>query len=162
MADRIAVMRGGRVDQYDSPQAVYDRPMTLFVAGFLGSPAMNFLEGSLAAAEAPSFVSGNQSLSLSGYAFRGAPGKVSSAILGVRPEDVRMRKQTRSGEPRLVGRIEAVEPLGPDTLVWLNILGKRWSMRLPAPEAVDLPDSLEVTFAPERASLFNKDTEERI
>jgi multiple sugar transport system ATP-binding protein len=162
MADRIAVMRGGHIDQYDAPQAVYDRPMTLFVAGFLGSPTMNFLEGSLSSADASRFVVGDHALPLSGYVFREPTGKVSSAILGVRPEDVKIRKPARGDEPQLRGKIEAVEPLGPDTLVWLGILGKRWSMRLPAPEAVNLPDVLDVTFPAERASLFSKDTEMRL
>ena len=55
LADRIAIMSGGEIQQFDSPQAIYNRPVSRFVAGFVGSPGMNFLEGALEGEGAPSF-----------------------------------------------------------------------------------------------------------
>lgn len=77
MADRVAVMHKGRVEQFDHPQAIYERPASLFVAGFVGSPAMNFLEGRLSGAGRFA------TLDVTAYAFEGvAP--ADAVGLGVR------------------------------------------------------------------------------
>ena len=73
LADRIAVMKGGVIQQLDAPQAIYNRPVNRFVAGFLGSPAMNFLEGELV--ETPAFKIGTISVPLARYKFDGMDGR---------------------------------------------------------------------------------------
>jgi multiple sugar transport system ATP-binding protein len=162
MADRVAVMRDGRINQYDAPQVVYDRPATLFVAGFLGSPSMNFLEGTLKRGAVPTLTVNDHAIPLADYSFAKRPPDDCKVILGVRPEDVRIRSARNGPGPALRGKLHVVEPLGPDTLVWLDILSKRWSMRLSSAEARDLPETLDITFASERVSLFDLSSEVRL
>ena len=69
LADRIAVMKGGVIQQLDAPQAIYNRPVNRFVAGFIGSPAMNFLDGALDGQATPAFRAGDIVVPLSRYGF---------------------------------------------------------------------------------------------
>ncbi len=85
MATRIAVMRAGRIEQYAAPDDLYEAPATLFVAGFVGSPAMNFLRGRLV----PGAVQvGSVRLPLDFYPFRTPPTPDKDVVLGIRPEHV--------------------------------------------------------------------------
>ena len=69
LADRIAIMSGGEIQQFDSPQAIYNRPVNRFVAGFIGSPGMNFIHGELSDGGAPAFRSGEVTVPLARYNF---------------------------------------------------------------------------------------------
>ena len=113
MADRIVVMQGGRIEQEGAPLDLYDRPANAFVAGFLGSPAMNFLEGRLEAG-AVVMADGTRlpAPALAGE-HNGRP-----VLWGLRPEHV---------EPAATGlstRVEVIEPTGPDTQLLLRIAGQ--------------------------------------
>ncbi len=106
MADKIVVMRDGRVEQVGAPLDLYDRPANTFVAGFIGSPSMNFVQGRV---EGDGFVTGD-GLRLPLPAGLGAvpPGE---ATYGVRPEHVRI------GEGGVPIRVEVVEPTGSEVMV---------------------------------------------
>ena len=90
LADRIAVMHGGVIQQLAPPKEIYRRPVNRFVAGFVGSPAMNFIEGTLrmigdgAAIELPDGDADRPD----GYEFATRPGDGRPAVLGVRPEQI--------------------------------------------------------------------------
>ncbi len=130
MGDRVAVMRKGFLQQFDVPQRLYDRPANLFVASFMGSPAMNVLEGSLeqegaalvcrvgtaAFALPPEVLSERPALAVS----VGKP-----VAVGIRPEalDEPGRREGRDGG-RLRGRVQAVEALGAEQLVHVEIDAK--------------------------------------
>src|SRR5215210_674750 len=87
LADRIVVMREQKIQQIGSPDEIYHRPANLFVAGFVGSPQMNFIKGQLEnTGEGLSFLAGDRRLSLSGYQFAIAPSAGQEVVLGVRPE----------------------------------------------------------------------------
>src|SRR5919107_443996 len=89
LADRIVVMREQKIQQIGSPDEIYRRPANLFVAGFIGSPQMNFVKGRIeAGADGLAFVSGRRRLPLTGYQFSGEPSSGQNVILGVRPEHV--------------------------------------------------------------------------
>src|SRR5258708_2487542 len=88
LATRIAVMRAGRIEQYAMPDSLYERPETLFVAGFVGSPAMNFLTGQLLGGDTPAARLGPAVLPLNGYRFRHPPRGACDVVVGVRPEHV--------------------------------------------------------------------------
>src|SRR5690606_37040244 len=89
LADRIAAMRGGIIQQLDAPQAIYNRPVNRFVAGFIGSPGMNFIEGVLEGdAGKPRFRAGDLTIDLSRYPFEGSAPQGGKVVLGVRPENV--------------------------------------------------------------------------
>jgi multiple sugar transport system ATP-binding protein len=107
MADRIVVMNAGRIEQVGSPEDLYDRPANLFVAGFIGSPAMNFLTGAVQD-DAMLLVDGGLRLPLP----QGLP-TGQRITLGVRPEHVHMA--TSSDAASFDARVVSVEPTGVDT-----------------------------------------------
>ena len=127
MGDRVAVMRRGLLQQFDAPQQLYERPANLFVASFIGSPAMNVLEGSLER-EGDSLVCrvGTTSLSLPPEVLSARPAlarHVGKPIaVGIRPEALR-EPGGRDGSDggRLSGRVQAVEALGAEQLVHVEI-----------------------------------------
>jgi multiple sugar transport system ATP-binding protein len=109
MGDRVAILRDGRLEQVDAPQALYDRPATLFVAAFMGSPAMNLLRGRIAGA----------TLELGGARLPlpdGLPEQ--DVIVGIRPEALHPAAR---GEPAIEGRVELLESLGSDVLAHLEV-----------------------------------------
>src|SRR4051794_4606244 len=113
MGDRVAVMRKGLLQQFDAPQRLYEAPANLFVASFIGSPAMNVLEGTIE--------SGGCRV---GSALLPVPEKLGSAIgshvaVGIRPEALGL--PTGDDRPRLRGRVETVEALGPEQLAHISI-----------------------------------------
>jgi len=109
MADRIVVMRAGHIEQIGTPLDLYDSPVNIFVAGFIGSPAMNQLRGRiLVDASGASFDSGHAVTSLPGY--EGGP--VEDAILGIRPEHMAI------AEHGFAAHVRVVEPTGYETLVY--------------------------------------------
>ena len=122
MGDRVAVLQGGVLQQYDTPRTLYDRPANVFVATFIGSPAMNLYEAGLSADGAPgsrpAAVLGSQRLDLSApVAARVAAYQGRKVIVGVRPEDLIV-----SSGPGLVTEARLVEVLGSEQHVyfWLD------------------------------------------
>jgi multiple sugar transport system ATP-binding protein len=123
MGDRVAVMRDGRLEQADSPQALYDRPANLFVAAFIGSPAMNLVPGRLVG-EATLVLAGRHALALPRALAASLRGR-SDVIVGIRPEALdRTRRENGAAEP-LELPVALTEALGSDTLVHLELDGPR-------------------------------------
>ena len=150
MADKIVVMHDGIVEQVGAPLDLYDRPANLFVAGFIGSPAMNFVRGRL---QGGSFVSeGGLQLPV-GAAPAGAEGR--PAVYGIRPEHF-----VPAGEGHaLSGRVQVVEPLGSDTLIHF-VLGPSTLTARVAPEMRPNPgEDLHIGVDPSRIHLFDAATE---
>ncbi len=123
MGDRVAVMRKGELQQVAPPQELYDRPVNIFVAGFIGSPAMNMLE---ARVEKGNVLLGDARLELGEQpwlvAYEGR-----SVVLGVRPEDLEDAETASSdgGAPRLRGRVELREALGSEVLVHFTVAARQ-------------------------------------
>jgi multiple sugar transport system ATP-binding protein len=104
LADRIAIMKEGVIQQLGTPAEIYHRPTNLFVAGFIGAPAMNFLAGNIEKSEgALTFRTADLSIDLSGYAFQTEP-TPGPATFGVRPEQVSIRTKFR-GSPVIGQRL---------------------------------------------------------
>ena len=118
MADKIVVMHDGLVEQVGSPLELYDRPANVFVAGFIGSPAMNFIAGRLEGGEPPTlFTASGVQIPLYSAAPRVGPG--SEIIMGVRPEHVSL------GGPRAMSaQIMVIEPTGYETQVIVKFAGQ--------------------------------------
>ena len=111
MADKIVVMRDGRVEQIGSPLELYDQPANLFVAGFIGSPAMNLLEGTVRSGQ----VDLGSTLVAMPAGATGTEGQ--KVMLGIRPEHLALR----DGSAPIKAIVEVVEPTGADTLVFCKI-----------------------------------------
>ncbi len=126
MGDRVAVMRAGELQQCDNPQVLYDRPTNLFVAAFIGSPAMNLFEAGVSA-NAESLAIGDQSIGIPDALLADHP-KLrayanSSLIVGVRPED--LIPASGPGPEVITSRVDLVEALGSELLVHFQINAKR-------------------------------------
>ena len=157
LADRIAVMKNGVIQQLDSPKQIYNKPSNLFVADFIGSPSMNFFPGSFLSKN-NSFLLNNSSINLDEYQFENTPLDLSDIILGIRPEDISLNKSDKSME----FIIELIEPMGADTLIWLSMENIPFSIRLEGSSDYQLGDAINIEFDIKRASLFDKKSELRI
>jgi multiple sugar transport system ATP-binding protein len=161
LADRIAVMKGGVIQQFASPHEIYHHPENLFVAGFIGSPAMNMIEGSILERdgawrfEAPGF-----SVDVSRYPFASAP-KVGTATLGVRPEHIGVGDAPRERHAA-TGKVTIVEPMGGEAVLWTSLAGKPATIKVAGDSEVKVGDDLRFHFDMARASLFEGQTGQRL
>ena len=156
MGDRIAVMNQGVLQQVDTPLNLYNRPANRFVAGFMGSPEMNFLEGRVAARGGELWLE-TESLRLPLAAFgldRDWSGK--RVTLGTRPEHILRDGTGPSGNSNLAPleiEVEVVEPMGSSVLLYLKA-GVHTLLALWGPEAAEQPPPERVTLDLSRAQLF--------
>jgi multiple sugar transport system ATP-binding protein len=160
MSQRIAVMRDGRIQQYDRPEAIYKYPASRFVAGFIGSPGMNFFEGELESrAGALHFVSQGLVLPLKPEIVQRLSASAGSArvTLGVRPEDVLLHLD--GGPPdALKGRVTVVESLGPETIVTLETPCGDIITRVRGMQAIEFDLQMAFSFDPDALHFFSADT----
>jgi multiple sugar transport system ATP-binding protein len=130
MGDRVAVMRKGELQQVDDPQTLYDRPVNLFVGGFIGSPAMNMLDAEIVASNGGIGAKvGEQTISLGAETLEQRPGlkafQGKRVILGIRPEDLEdAALETDFPESQLLkGRLELREALGSEIMAHFSFKG---------------------------------------
>jgi multiple sugar transport system ATP-binding protein len=120
LGDRVVVMKRGVVQQVDVPERLYRNPANVFVAGFIGSPPMNLLQGSLSNG---SLRLGDHSLTLPPQITQSLKGRSGRVVVGVRPEDFLATPDGMSAPEALPGQIEITEQLGPETLVHFDVPG---------------------------------------
>jgi multiple sugar transport system ATP-binding protein len=126
MGDRVAVMRKGELQQVDAPQALYDRPVNLFVGGFIGSPAMNLVEAKLERADGGlAAVAGSQRIALGEETLSARPGlkdyEGRDVILGIRPEDLEDAELEPDRGQTIEGTVELTEALGSEIMAHFSI-----------------------------------------
>jgi multiple sugar transport system ATP-binding protein len=161
LATRIAVMRGGSIEQYAAPEALYERPKTLFVAAFVGAPAMNFLSGSIGRASGPVARIEAEAIPLDGYPCSSSLADGQQIVLGIRPEHVSLaHNATRS--PVIEAETLFIEPMGADTLAWFQYGSQRISARLTPQRARGLAGKVRLTLDISQVSLFDPATERRL
>ena len=157
LADRIAVMRGGVIQQLAAPQEIYNRPSNLFVAGFIGSPSMNMLKGSI---DDGRFISQNSVIDLAGYD-GGALIDRDAAILGLRPEHLTIQTKAEPGKT-IPAVVEIDEPMGADSLIWLKAEGQQMSVRVPVERRLAAGTEVHLRVDIPKSSLFDAKTEQRV
>ncbi|TPW32854.1 ABC transporter ATP-binding protein [Pararhizobium mangrovi] len=163
LADRIAVMKGGVIQQLDDPLTIYNRPKNRFVAEFIGSPSMNFFEGSILEKDGRRvFDADGMKVPLPcDLAPKVEPGRAVS--LGVRPEHIRIGEMgTNSDEAALRGTIDIEEPMGPDTLVWIRTGERTLAARCPADARYPPGQTVPFVFDMRFASIFDAKSGERL
>jgi multiple sugar transport system ATP-binding protein len=166
MATRIAVMNFGVLQQLDTPQNLYDRPNNLFVAGFIGSPAMNFFEGKLVQDDGKVFVN-SDAFSVQVPESRAdvyAPHTGKPVIFGLRPEDIydpRYESPDIIGSP-VEGTVEVTELMGNEIFVFLKSGDNNYVARIDPRTSFSMGDKVQVTFNMGNLHIFDKDTEQAI
>ncbi|QUS36298.1 ABC transporter ATP-binding protein [Falsirhodobacter algicola] len=156
LADRIAIMKGGVVQQFASPQEIYNRPANLYVAGFIGSPPMNFISGILTGTR----FDGPVTADMSGYAFT-RRGDV-KAVMGIRPEHILIGDAAAACDVRTTVTVDVVEPMGADTLIWSSLAGEPFRIRVDGQTEIRSGQTIDIGFMTKSASLFDASTENRI
>jgi multiple sugar transport system ATP-binding protein len=132
LADRVAVMKGGVIQQLDDPHVIYNEPKNLYVAGFIGSPTMNFIKGDIGGTAAvPSIAIGKGKVALKDYAAKGKLKVGQAVVFGVRPEHLRLNAGNEPGlSDAFDATVDLIEPMGSDSLVWLKLAGQILSARI--------------------------------
>ncbi len=159
LGDRLIVMDNGYVEQIGSPLDVYEKPASHFVAGFIGSPAMNFFEVRTSRDGQSVELSGTESLPIQPHLDPSIRDK--AVVLGIRPEHFNLAEE---GSGQMHMRVEHVETLGADTLVH----GKSgenntfFTLRLPDIHRYQKGSSLFLSVSPEKLHLFDKESGKRI
>ncbi|GGB93887.1 sugar ABC transporter ATP-binding protein [Marinobacterium zhoushanense] len=171
LADRIAVMKDGMVQQFGTPQEIYDNPANMFVAGFMGSPAMNFLRCELTCGDGRYAVRAitkdgrEYALPLVHADARLQPWVGKEVVLGIRPElitHVIPHKSEADSVAHFTARVEVAEPTGPDTLVLVELNGQEVDCRVDPREQRPVGTDMEFMVDMSKAVLFDPETEERL
>lgn len=162
MGDRICVMKDGVIQQFDIPQTLYDFPCNLFVAGFIGSPQMNFIEAKIVK-------TGNGLAAKFGKIVLDLPKEKAKAlqdyvnkeiILGVRPEDF-VEKSARP-DATLTAKVELVELMGAETNLYMDCEGSKLIVRMPSNVRPEENSEYTLSVKTEKIHVFDKETEQAI
>jgi multiple sugar transport system ATP-binding protein len=166
MGSRICVLRDGLMMQIDSPQNLYDSPNNVFVAGFIGSPAMNFFDVTLVEQDGNIYVDGGT------FRLKLPPEKLDAArpyvgkevIFGTRPEDIHDREFTPPGiraEP-MTATVDVTELMGNEIFVYLLIGQKQFISRMDPRTSAQVGNQMDIAVNMDNIHLFDRDTEEAI
>ncbi|MDR1157079.1 MAG: sn-glycerol-3-phosphate ABC transporter ATP-binding protein UgpC [Oscillospiraceae bacterium] len=160
MADRIVVMKSGEIQQIDTPQMLYDAPDNKFVAGFIGSPEMNFLDASVAVEGVDVFLQfcgvrmrlpEKRMAALEGYL-----GK--TVIVGIRPEDIHWCDSEKV-DGVFSSNVAIVEMMGSELFLYLDFNGHRVRARVPARSGIRSGDEINLYFDMNKFHIFDGQTE---
>ena len=153
MGDRICVMQAGRIMQVATPKELYNHPANLFVAGFIGSPEMNLIDGALEGAD---FVIGTQRLPLTAEVTGRLSARPRQAVLGIRPQHF-----TLAGEgPALSARLRSAEFMGHEVNLHAELEGQRIVAVVSADQFEALGDTTTIRLQPDMKSLHLFDRED--
>ncbi|HUN24214.1 MAG TPA: sn-glycerol-3-phosphate ABC transporter ATP-binding protein UgpC [Anaerolineales bacterium] len=166
MATRIAVLKDGYLQQIDTPQTLYDHPANVFVAGFIGSPSMNFFEGKLVNKD------GKLMVDLGVFQLEVPAGKKDmygkhvgkDVVCGIRPEDINdpLYLPPAVADSRVQGKIEVTELMGNEIFLYLNSGGKQYVARVDPRTKAAVGMDKELSFNVDNMHLFDKVTEKRL
>ena len=152
MGDRIVIMNGGRICQVGTAMEVYDRPATRFVAGFIGTPPMNFFDGEVTADGVA--LPGGVALRVPGQGLSAMSGR--KVVFGLRPEHIALRPNGKEHAARVPATIEVVEPLGHRTILTARCPAGVLQMEAEAMPGLKPGDHADLYFDLSRAHLFDQ------
>lgn len=162
MGDRICVMKDGVIQQFDTPQVLYDTPCNLFVAGFIGSPQMNFIRaeivkhGSGLGAKFDRFVlplNAAKSAALADYVNR-------EVTIGIRPED--FEEVSAAGDNTITAMVELAELMGSETYLYMDCAGVKMTVRMPSNVRPTEQEMYTVGVKVDKIHVFDPETEQAI
>jgi len=162
MADRIVIMKDGVIQQVGKPMDLYEHPVNKFVAGFIGSPQMNFydivIDGNII-----KFSDGNQ-IVLSDVVAERLKGRQGEMIMGIRGEDIKLDGQNLDiyAADKQKAVIENTEVMGNENNLYFSFGGSQTVARVSKYEVSQIGDQIEFVFSPLKMHFFDKDTEENI
>ncbi|MCE5980292.1 MULTISPECIES: ABC transporter ATP-binding protein [unclassified Pseudomonas] len=164
LGDKVAVMKDGLIQQFGTPQQIYNDPANLFVASFIGSPPMNFIplrlqrkDGRLLA-----LLDSGQARCELPLGFNVAGLEDREVILGMRPEQIALAPAQANGLPSIRAEVQITEPTGPDLLVFVTLNQTKVCCRLAPDVPTQVGDTLNLQFDPARVLLFDAATGERL
>ena len=154
MADRIAVMSNGHLQAFDTPEDLYDRPKTHFIAGFVGNPPMNFTTVDVSR-DNGSFNAQSSVLKLSIPSERGekAAQQSGSVVLGIRPEDIRV---SETGDVK--GEVFVVEPLGREDMLDVRVGDQSFLVLVETEKHIRAGDTVSLDFNTQKVQFFAPDS----
>ncbi len=165
MGERIAVMKDGVLQQLDTPEALYDRPTNLFVAGFIGSPAMNFFRGKIVGTtDAPTVDVGLFSVPIPTAQRAGAARALGSDVVyGIRPEHLAVAGDGQARDGVVVrARVDVVEYLGYEEQVYCSLNGTTLNARMPAGMRAHVGGTIGLVIPRERGHVFDAASEKAL
>ncbi|WP_260284528.1 ABC transporter ATP-binding protein [Peribacillus aracenensis] len=164
MATRLVVMKDGIIQQVGAPKDVYEKPINVFVGGFIGSPAMNFFTGTL---KEGTIKIGEQTLEIPELKMKmlrdqGYVGK--DIILGIRPEDFHNEGAyfTKSPNTAFTTQIDVAELMGAEIMLYSTLEGQHFVARVDAKNMIQAGENIELALDMNKAHFFDKGTEHRI
>jgi len=162
MADRVIIMRAGKVEQVGKPEEVYDFPANTFVAGFIGTPPINLFRASVVGRKGSLVLdAGEFSITLPAEIARAVrKAGCSEVIVGVRPEDVLLTAERQ--KKALEMRIDLVEPVGSEDFLYMSTGAIRFVAKVPPKAGLAVGKKVFVTFRMERIHIFDGKTEKAI
>ena len=144
LASRVAVMKKGRLQQFDTPLSIYNHPANRFVAEFVGSPSMNFIEGQI---EAGTFVSDSMRIVLND------PPAAGRVTVGIRPEHIHVLTAPQDGA--IEARVYVTELMGNETFVFLSVGNQRLIARASADFRADVESPVWLKVATDKMHFFD-------
>lgn len=169
MGDRIVVMKDGVIQQIDTPQNLYSNPCNLFVAGFIGSPQMNFISGKLSKAENEYVVNLKDGVKIELPSNKTEDGELISyigkdIIVGIRPEDIKDDEGhlNQADSCSICTKVEVAELMGSETYLSLDYMGEKLTARVSPESTARNGMEIKVAFPANKVHLFDAQTEETI
>jgi multiple sugar transport system ATP-binding protein len=160
MGDRIVIMKDGVINQVDTPLSLYNKPVNQFVAGFIGSPAMNFLNGKILDKTDMVFESNNSEITFNFSSeqkndLKAYAGK--EITVGIRPEDISV--ESNSGKPiELNSVLDVIEPMGNETFIYFEIEKVQFIARIKSLHDLKVGAKIKLYVDPMKIYLFDKTT----
>jgi multiple sugar transport system ATP-binding protein len=163
MGDRIAVMSLGELQQLDTPQNLYDHPSNKFVAGFIGSPSMNFVDVALTPGDGGLYATASGFRIKVPHARQRAlePYVGKTVTLGIRPEHL-VKRNHPNADTAIPVTVDVIELLGNEIFVYLMNNGTLLTSRMPPDVHIERGEKIEVVAEPDKIHFFDKETEAAI